>query len=117
MKKSPTKRLSKPLPKKQFRGGKIPTFDVKLSQNMPRELTPTTKNALSENNGEDWYKDTFSEELGLEAPPGPPPLLEVRQQNFQPPVIPKRNFKNAVKKIGVANGIKNQVNKFENHLQ
>jgi len=115
MKKSPTKRLSKTLPKKQFQGGKIPTYDVKLSQNIPRDLTPTTKNALSENGGENWYKDTFSAELGLEPPSAPPPLLQVKKQHFEPP-IPKRNFKSAVKKIGVANGIKNQVNKFENRL-
>ena len=41
MKKVQLKDLVKPY-QKQFRGGKIPTFDVKLSQNMPRELTPTT---------------------------------------------------------------------------
>tara|TARA_B110000444_G_scaffold256817_1_gene293962 strand:- start:54 stop:1241 length:1188 start_codon:yes stop_codon:yes gene_type:complete len=115
MKKSPTKRLSKTLQKKQFKGGEIPTYDVKLSQNMPRDLTPTTKNALSANGGEHWYKNTFSSELGLEPPMAPPPLLHVKNQNFEPP-IPKRNFKNAVKKVGVANGIKNQVNKFENRL-
>ena len=115
MKKSPTKRHSKTFNKKEFQGGRIPTFDVKLSQNIPRDLTPTTKNALSANGGEDWYKDTFSSELGLEPPSAPPPLLQVKQNNFEPP-IPNRNFKNTVKKIGVANGIKNQVNKFENRL-
>ena len=115
MKKSPTKRHSKTFNKKEFQGGRIPTFDVKLSQNIPRDLTPTTKNALSANGGEDWYKDTFSSELGLEPPSVPPPLLQVKQNNFEPP-IPNRNFKNTVKKIGVANGIKNQVNKFENRL-
>lgn len=113
MKKSPTKRLSKTILKRQFKPQLIPTYDVKLPQNIPRDLTPTTKDALQANNGEDWYKDTFSQELGLEPPPGPPPLIQTKTKNFEPP-IPKRNFKNAVRKIGVANGIQRQVNKFEN---
>lgn len=106
----------KTLQKKEFKPEKIPTYDVKLSQNIPRDLTPKTKDALQGNNGEDWYKDTFSSELGLEPPRGaPPPLIN---GHFAPPPVPKRNLilKSGVRKVGIANGIQKQVTKFNtNH--
>ncbi len=115
MSKSPSNKKvpRKSLQKKEFKPQKIPTYDVTLTQNVPRELTPKTKDALHDNGGEDWYKDTFSEELGLDPPPGPPPLVNANVPNFDPPVVPKRNFKSSVRKVGIANGIKQQVNKFD----
>jgi len=117
MSKSPSNKKvpRKTLQKKEFKPEKIPTYDVKLSQNIPRDLTPKTKDALQGNNGEDWYKDTFSSELGLEPPRGaPPPLIN---SNFAPPSVPKRNLnlKSSVRKVGIANGIQKQVTKFNNN--